>query len=77
MGSGYTDCACRDCFDVSFSDDVDRPELCHRNVNLSERQRIIAHILCIAENNKDSSSMAAFVRVVDVWLRQGGIRSAA
>lgn len=28
MGSGYTDCACRDCFDVAISNDVARPELC-------------------------------------------------
>lgn len=26
--SGYTDCACRDCFDISISSDITRPELC-------------------------------------------------
>lgn len=26
--SGYTNCACRDCFDVTVSDDMDEPELC-------------------------------------------------
>jgi len=26
--SGYTPCACRDCFDLSISDDVRKPELC-------------------------------------------------
>ena len=26
--SGYTDCACRDCFDVAVSDDMDHPDLC-------------------------------------------------
>lgn len=26
--SGYTECACRDCFDVSISSDVRYPELC-------------------------------------------------
>lgn len=26
--SGYTDCACRDCFDVAVSNDMDRPDLC-------------------------------------------------
>lgn len=26
--SGYTDCACRDCFDVAVSDDMDEPDLC-------------------------------------------------
>jgi hypothetical protein len=26
--SGYTDCACRDCFDIAISADVDYPELC-------------------------------------------------
>lgn len=26
--SGYTQCACRDCFDLSISDDVNHPELC-------------------------------------------------
>jgi hypothetical protein len=29
MGSGYTDCACRDCFDVTVSDDMDHPDLCN------------------------------------------------
>ncbi len=28
MASGYTDCACRDCFDIAVSDDTDHPELC-------------------------------------------------
>ncbi len=27
-GSGYTDCACRDCFDVAVSDDMNNPDLC-------------------------------------------------
>ncbi len=27
-GSGYTDCACRDCFDTTVSDDMRNPELC-------------------------------------------------
>jgi hypothetical protein len=26
--SGYTPCACRDCFDVAISSDVRHPELC-------------------------------------------------
>jgi len=26
--SGYTDCACRDCFDIAVSDDMDAPDLC-------------------------------------------------
>lgn len=26
--SGYTPCACRDCFDVAVSDDMDAPDLC-------------------------------------------------
>ena len=26
--SGYTACACRDCFDVAISDDMAHPELC-------------------------------------------------
>lgn len=26
--SGYTDCACRDCFDIAISSDVRKPELC-------------------------------------------------
>lgn len=26
--SGYTHCACRDCFDETISDDVSDPELC-------------------------------------------------
>ena len=29
MSSGYTDCACRDCFDVTVSSDVSNPEMCH------------------------------------------------
>ncbi len=28
QGSGYTDCGCRDCFDVTVSADMRRPELC-------------------------------------------------
>jgi hypothetical protein len=28
MPSGYTDCACRDCFDIAVSSDMSRPELC-------------------------------------------------
>ena len=28
MSSGYTDCACRDCFDVAVSSDTSKPELC-------------------------------------------------
>lgn len=28
MASGYTNCACRDCFDVSISSDTSKPELC-------------------------------------------------
>lgn len=27
-GSGYCDCACRDCFDVTVASDVNVPELC-------------------------------------------------
>jgi len=27
-GSGYTSCACRDCFDIAVSDDVSAPDLC-------------------------------------------------
>ena len=26
--SGYSNCACRDCFDVAVSDDVIHPDLC-------------------------------------------------
>jgi hypothetical protein len=26
--SGYTRCACRDCFDIAVSDDTRKPELC-------------------------------------------------
>lgn len=26
--SGYTNCACRDCFDITISDDMTKPELC-------------------------------------------------
>lgn len=26
--SGYTDCACRDCFEITISDDMSEPELC-------------------------------------------------
>lgn len=28
MTSGYTHCACRDCFEVTVSSDTDEPELC-------------------------------------------------
>ena len=28
MISGYTYCACRDCFEVTVSDDTDNPDLC-------------------------------------------------
>lgn len=28
MGSGYTPCACRDCFDIAISSDMTQPELC-------------------------------------------------
>jgi hypothetical protein len=28
MASGYTDCACRDCFDIAVSSDVKKPALC-------------------------------------------------
>jgi len=27
--SGYTHCACRDCFDETVSADIRKPELCH------------------------------------------------
>ena len=27
--SGYTDCSCRDCFDVAISSDIRKPELCN------------------------------------------------
>lgn len=26
--SGYTNCACRDCFDIAVSNDTDHPERC-------------------------------------------------
>jgi hypothetical protein len=26
--SGYTDCGCRDCFDVTVSNDMTKPDLC-------------------------------------------------
>lgn len=26
--SGYSDCACRDCFDIAISDDIAQPDLC-------------------------------------------------
>lgn len=29
MTSGYTPCACRDCFEIAISSDVKRPEFCH------------------------------------------------
>jgi hypothetical protein len=28
MASGYTDCACRGCFDIAISSDMRVPELC-------------------------------------------------
>jgi hypothetical protein len=28
VSSGYTDCACRDCFDIAVSADTTKPELC-------------------------------------------------
>lgn len=28
MTSGYTHCACRDCFDVAVSNDMGNPDLC-------------------------------------------------
>ncbi len=28
MNAGYTHCACHDCFDVTVSSDMDKPELC-------------------------------------------------
>jgi hypothetical protein len=28
VSSGYTDCACRDCFDLAVSADTTKPELC-------------------------------------------------
>lgn len=28
MGSGYTHCACRDCFEVVMSNDMANPDLC-------------------------------------------------
>lgn len=28
MESGYTHCACRDCFDIAISSDMRQPELC-------------------------------------------------
>jgi len=27
--SGYTDCACRDCFEIAISDDMAHPDLCN------------------------------------------------
>ena len=29
MNSGYTNCVCRDCFEVAVSDDTVKPDLCH------------------------------------------------
>lgn len=29
MASGYTTCACRDCFDITVSADETQPELCN------------------------------------------------
>jgi hypothetical protein len=26
--SGYSDCACRDCFEIAISDDIAHPDLC-------------------------------------------------
>jgi hypothetical protein len=28
MSSGYTNCACRDCFEIAISSDESKPELC-------------------------------------------------
>lgn len=28
MLSGYTDCACRDCFEITISNDTSKPEMC-------------------------------------------------
>ena len=28
MASGYTNCACRDCMEISISDDITKPEMC-------------------------------------------------
>jgi len=28
MSSGYTNCGCRDCFEIAVSDDIGEPELC-------------------------------------------------
>ena len=28
MNSGYTYCACRDCFNITVSSDMSKPELC-------------------------------------------------
>lgn len=27
--SGYSNCACRDCFEIAISDDIAHPDLCH------------------------------------------------
>lgn len=27
--SGYTDCGCRDCFDIAVSNDMNHPDLCN------------------------------------------------
>lgn len=29
MESGYTDCACRDCFEIAISDDITKPDYCN------------------------------------------------
>ncbi len=29
MSSGYTNCKCRDCFEIAVSDDVEVPDFCH------------------------------------------------
>lgn len=28
MGSGYTHCACRDCFEIVVSNDMEQPDFC-------------------------------------------------
>lgn len=28
MSSGYTECRCRDCFEIAISDDENNPDLC-------------------------------------------------
>jgi hypothetical protein len=29
MGSGYTNCKCRDCMEIAVSDDMDDPDFCN------------------------------------------------